>query len=78
MKTAVSIPTDVFRRADRLARHLGTSRSALYAAALRAYVVRHDDDALRAAVNRVCERTDTGLDPRWVDHLRLRWPKETW
>ena len=36
MKTAVSIPNDVFEAAEDLARRLRTSRSQLYASALRA------------------------------------------
>ena len=37
MKTAVSIPDDVFEQADRLAGELRVSRSELYATALRSY-----------------------------------------
>ena len=44
MKTAVSIPNDVFEDAERLASRLRTSRSKLYARALAEFVARHDDD----------------------------------
>ena len=44
MKTAVSIPDDVFEDAERLASRLRTSRSQLYARALAEFVARHDDD----------------------------------
>jgi predicted transcriptional regulator len=44
MKTAVSIPDDVFKDAERLASRLQTSRSKLYARALAEFVARHDDD----------------------------------
>ena len=44
MKTAVSIPDDVFEDAERLASRLQTSRSKLYARALAEFVARHDDD----------------------------------
>jgi len=44
MKTAVSIPNDVFEDAERLASRLRTSRSQLYARALAEFVARHDDD----------------------------------
>ena len=36
-KTAVSLPADVYRRAESLRRKTGQSRSALYAEALKAY-----------------------------------------
>jgi predicted transcriptional regulator len=44
MKTAVSIPDEVFEDAERLASRLQTSRSQLYARALAEFVARHDDD----------------------------------
>ena len=39
MKTAVSIPDDVFNEAEALARRTNVSRSELYASALRALLV---------------------------------------
>lgn len=41
MKTAVSIPDDVFEEAERLAMDLQTSRSQLYSRALRELVASH-------------------------------------
>ncbi len=52
MKTAVSIPNDLFAAGEALAARLGTSRSALYAAALREFVARHEPEALAAWVAR--------------------------
>ena len=53
MKTAVSLPNDVFERAERLAKRAHRSRSELYAAALREYVARHSPDEVTEALNRV-------------------------
>ena len=55
MKTAVSIPDDIFERAERLARRRRCSRSEVYAAALDEYVARHAHDEVTDAMNRVCE-----------------------
>jgi predicted transcriptional regulator len=55
MKTAVSIPDDVFQRAERLARGAGRSRSDVYSSALREYVARHDPDEVTRALDRVTE-----------------------
>ena len=52
MKTAVSIPDDVFEDAERLASRLQTSRSKLYARALAEFVARHDDDRVTALMDR--------------------------
>lgn len=64
MKTAVSVPNDVFEKAERLARSAGRSRSDVYSAALREYVARHSDDEITEAVNHVVESLgpDAGSD----------------
>jgi predicted transcriptional regulator len=60
MKTAISVPDDVFERAERLARRSGRSRSDVYSAALREYVARHEPDAVTEALDRAFE---SGPDP---------------
>jgi metal-responsive CopG/Arc/MetJ family transcriptional regulator len=55
MKTAVSIPDDVFRDAERLAKRLRRSRSQLYADALREYVTSRSPDEIEATMNRVLD-----------------------
>jgi metal-responsive CopG/Arc/MetJ family transcriptional regulator len=55
MKTAVSIPDDVFAKAERLARRSKRSRSELFSAALSEYVARHAPDEVTEAMNRVCD-----------------------
>jgi len=54
MKTAISIPDDVFADAERLARALKKSRSQLYSHALKEYVARHAADQVTEALDRVC------------------------
>ena len=54
MKTAVSIPDDVFSDAERLAKRLKKSRSQLYSHALREYVARHAPNEVTAALDEVC------------------------
>jgi predicted transcriptional regulator len=53
MKTAISIPDDVFADADKLARDLKQSRSQLYSRAVREYVARHSADSVTAALDAV-------------------------
>ena len=62
MKTAVSIPDDIFERAERLAVQGQRSRSELYAAALDEYLARHMDDEVTHAMNRVCDRVGENDD----------------
>jgi len=54
MKTAVSIPDDVFRVTESLARRTKKSRSQLYADALREYVARHAPDEVTERMNQLC------------------------
>jgi predicted transcriptional regulator len=55
MKTAVSVPDDVFEGAERLARSSGRSRSDVYSAALREYVARHAPDEVTDALDAVAD-----------------------
>ncbi len=63
MKTAVSVPDDIFEEAERLARREGRSRSEVYSAALREYVARHDADEIVDALNGVVASVGEGSDP---------------
>jgi metal-responsive CopG/Arc/MetJ family transcriptional regulator len=63
MKTAVSIPDDLFEEAERLAAELRTSRSQLYSRALREYVARHAPYRLTDAMNRAIDEGGGEVDP---------------
>jgi metal-responsive CopG/Arc/MetJ family transcriptional regulator len=62
MKTAISIPDDVFEEAERLVGELKTSRSQLYSRALREFVSRHAPDRLTEAMNRVVDEVGAEVD----------------
>lgn len=62
MKTAVSIPDDVFEDAERLAARLQTSRSKLYARALAEFVARHDDDRVTTLMDQAVREVGTEGD----------------
>jgi len=47
MKTAISIPDDVFNRAEYLAKKQGLSRSEFYVTAIKAYIARRRTDVTR-------------------------------
>jgi len=62
MKTAVSIPDEVFEKVERLARRAGRSRSAVFSAALREYLARHTPDEVTEAMDRVCAAVNDERD----------------
>jgi metal-responsive CopG/Arc/MetJ family transcriptional regulator len=78
MKTAISIPDPIYRAADRLARHLGLSRSRLYTKAIAAYLERHREEETTATLNQVygAEESQLPEDLRRLQGasiLRDRW-----
>jgi len=62
MKTAVSIPDDVFEDAERLARRAKKSRSQLFSDALREYVARHAPEEVTEAMDRVVAEVGDTVD----------------
>ena len=66
MKTAVSIPDEVFEKVERLARRAKKSRSEVFSAALREYVARHAPDEVTDAINEVCDRIGAEDDDAFV------------
>jgi hypothetical protein len=62
MKTAISLPDDLFADAERLARELGKSRSRLYGDALREYVARHSAGSVTESLDRVCDAVESRED----------------
>ncbi len=58
MKTAVSIPDELFRRADELAGRLGKSRSEIYREALSDYVARREPGAITKALDEIADHVD--------------------
>ena len=53
MKTAISVPDDLFAKVDRLAKRSRRSRSEVYGAALREYVARHAPDEVTVGLDAV-------------------------
>ena len=62
MKTAISVPDDIFEDAERLARRTKKSRSQLFSEALREYVARHSPEEVTETMNRVCEDLGDAAD----------------
>ncbi len=62
MKTAVSIPDDVYLRAEQLAEQTNRSRSRLYSDALGEYLARHGTDAVTTGMNEALAGIDQSPD----------------
>ena len=62
MKTAISLPDEIFAQAEDLARRLRKSRSQVYREAVTEFIARHDPEAVTEAMNRVAQEVDTRPD----------------
>lgn len=63
VKTAISIPDEVFEAAEALAERLGMSRSELYATAVARYVAAMRSEGVTARLNEVYSDGGSTLDP---------------
>ena len=63
MKTAISLPDDLFRMAEAAARKLRMSRSQLYATALAEFLERRNAHRITERLNRLYSKEQSKLDP---------------
>lgn len=78
MKTAISLPDELFRRADALAGHLRIPRSRLYARALDAYLRSQRRDDVTEALDRIYAQESSSVDARLTRMQRKSLPKGGW
>ena len=78
MKTAISIPDDIFRAAEELAGSRGLKRSELYRLALQEYLKNHSDRAITDDLNNFFATMAVPSDPvvkaaRRRSMLKIAW-----
>jgi hypothetical protein len=78
MKTAISVPNDVFELSEKLAKKLKVSRSKIFAMGVKKLAEEYDEEELVANINSVCEKVDTSVDPVLFEMAMLSLPKEEW
>lgn len=78
MKTAISIPEELFESAEQFARGRGMSRSELYATALRHYLGEHRGEMISERLDEIYSGESDGLDPA-ISSLQTRsLPEDDW
>ena len=77
MKTAVSLPDELFERAERLAERTGKSRSQIYREALAEYLARREVSSVTEAIDRVVDEVGDEHDP-WVRASARRLERVEW
>jgi metal-responsive CopG/Arc/MetJ family transcriptional regulator len=78
MKTAISVPDEVFEQAERTARQLNVSRSELYSRALSEYLARHTDSEVTRSINAAISEVGQPRDPVTSQHARRRVLETEW
>jgi predicted transcriptional regulator len=78
MKIAVSIPDDVYLRAEQLADRMNRSRSRLYSDSLAEYLARHGTDTVTAAMNEALASVNEGRDAFLNAASRATLAKSEW
>ncbi len=63
MKTAISIPEDVFEAAEAVAHRTGLSRSQLYVEAVKLFLLKHGDEGVTDRLNEVYGEVESEVDP---------------
>lgn len=78
MKTAISVPDEVFSRAEVFARRRKMTRSALFTLAVDEYVQQHRAEDVTRKLNEVYAKEDSSLDPVLERLQALSLRKEEW
>ena len=78
MKTAVSIPDELFESAEGLARRLGMTRSELYARALRDYLLEHRGEGITERLDEVYGAEESALNPVVAKLQERSLPDDEW
>ena len=78
MKTAISLPDDLFQSADALAERLGVSRSQLFATALAEYLAKHQSQKVTDRLNSVYAAEPSALDPAVRRAQRRSMTQDAW
>ncbi|TGM35750.1 ChpI protein [Leptospira biflexa] len=82
MKTAISIPDDLFVSAEKTAKKLGIPRSQLFALALEEFIQNHSNESITDSLNKVYTKstkvTETLASSLSVATLRRSLKNDTW
>lgn len=64
MKTAVSIPDNIFKICEDLSHNMGISRSELYTKAIKEYIKKKNNDLMTQKLNDIYNKESSSLDSK--------------
>ena len=78
MKTAISIPEEIFISAEKLAKDLRISRSELYSQAVREFIKENRFNGVTEKLNKIYGRESSALNPLVREAQASSIPEEDW
>lgn len=80
MKTAISIPDNLFNEADTTAKQLGLARSQLYVKAIKEFIEHHNKDRVMEKLNTVYsnQTKDDDANDAGLESLREATKDDSW
>lgn len=78
MKTAISIPDNVFSLAEQFARQHKMTRSSLFTAAVDEYIHHHREEGVTQKLDAIYGKEDSSLDPVVALIQSRSLPREEW
>jgi len=78
MKTAISIPDALFKRAEKTAKAIGVSRSKLFTLAIESFLTLRNPSQVTEILNRIYSESTEGLDERISRMQTKSLTGETW
>ena len=78
MKTAISVPDEIFELSEQLAKKLKVSRSKIFAMGVKKLAEEHDDDQVTARLDEFYSKEKAEIDPVVMKMAVLSLPKDEW
>lgn len=78
MKTAISIPDNVYNAAEMVAKKLNISRSEFYTKAVSEYLSRHQKSHITEALNKIYSEEKSTIDPTIIQMQSSSIEDESW
>lgn len=82
MKTAISLPDELFIAAEKTAKLMGLARSQLFAKALEEFIKHHNKDDITERLNRVYEKSEnlifSDINSACLESIRELTKNDSW
>jgi metal-responsive CopG/Arc/MetJ family transcriptional regulator len=73
MKTAISIPDEIFINLDRLSKELNCSRSHLFLEAIKEFLMKIDNQKILSKLNNVYTENENKVDSKYLKGIRRKY-----